>query len=106
MTITATPDRILREDRSGNRLIVAGDRGAVECRTVSSGLPTLVDYHSPRPQFPGDEAHQCDVIAGACYPEAGLRMAALQSAWLSSGSDDEVIWAELEQRYAAWELEG
>ena len=106
MTPTETPVRILREDPAGFRFIVAGDKGAVECRTVPSGLPAVIDYHSPRPQFPDGRAFPCDVIAGECYPEAGAGVTALRAAWLQAGSDDEVIWADLEKRYAQWEAEG
>jgi hypothetical protein len=106
MTTTTTPARIYREDSAGPRFIVAGDKGAVECRTMPGGLPVLVDYHSPRPLYDGDRPAECDVIAGGCYPDAGAGVAALRMAWLRAGSDDEVIWADLEQRYAAWEAEG
>ena len=103
MTPTETPVRILREDDCWNRLIVVGHRGAVECRTMPGGMPVVIDYHSPRPQFPDGRPVPCDVIAGGCYPEAGAGVAALRAAWLQAGSDDEVIWADLEKRYAQWE---
>lgn len=106
MTPTETPVRILREDPAGFRFIVAGDKGAVECRTIPSGLPVVIDYHSPRPLYDGDRLNECDVIAGGCYPDAGAGVAALRTAWLKAGRDDEVIWADLEERYAAWEAGG
>ena len=106
MTTTTTPARIYREDSAGPRFIVAGDRRAVECRTMPGGLPVTVDYHSPRPQYSDGRAFPCDVIAGECYPEAGAGVAALRAAWLKAGSDDEVIWLDLEKRYAQWEAEG
>jgi hypothetical protein len=105
MTPTTGTTRIHREDESGGRFIVAGERGAVECRTSLGGMPILIDYHSPRPWFPGDEPSACDVIAGDCYPEAGANVIGLRSAWLAAGGDDEVIWRALEARYEAWEAE-
>ena len=99
--------RNIREDDCWNLLIVAGPRGAVECRTLPGGSPVTIDYHSPRPWYPGDEtAGECDVLAGPCYPEAGADVAGLRAAWLAAGSDDEVLWRALEARYEAWELEG
>jgi hypothetical protein len=101
MTTTSTPVRITREDPAGMRFIVAGDKGAVECRTLG-GSPVLIDYHSPRPQYEGDEGRPCDVIAGECYPDAGAGVPALRSERLAAGCDDEVLWADLEKRYEAW----
>ena len=107
MTPTETPVRILREDPAGFRFIVAGDkRGGRVPHRCPSGLPAVMDYHSPRPQFSDGRAFPCDVIAGECYPEAGAGVAALRAAWLQAGSDDEVIWLDLEKRYAQWEAEG
>ena len=105
-TTTTTTARILREDESGHRFIVAADRGAVECRTAPGGVPVVADYHSPRPWFPGDDGPQpCDLIPGGCWSEAGTGLGALREAWVKAGGDDEVIWAWLEDRYARWEAE-
>jgi hypothetical protein len=107
MTPITAPTRIIREDDCWNLFIVAGPRGAVACRTMPGGLPVDIWYHSPRPDFPGDEpSPDCDVLGGACYDSAGANVAGLVAAWLAEGSDDEVIWRALEARYEAWEGEG
>jgi hypothetical protein len=103
-TPVTAPIRIIREDTPGRRFIVAGPRGAVVCCTLPGGAPATIDYHSPRPEFPGDEpSPECDVLGQDCYCAAGANVAGLVAAWLGAGSDDEVIWAALEARYEAWE---
>ena len=93
--------RSRRDDEAeGTLYITSGPLGSVTCSTLpGSRAPFLIDYHHAVPQYEGDEAQPCDHF-GTCYPEAGCGATELRREWHGAGRDDEVIWAELEHRYA------
>lgn len=101
MTATAI-HRIHRDDDRQWRYIVAGAAGAVEYHALRRNGDALgVEYHSPRPLYNGDEPDRCDILEGPCYPSgSGYDGWHLSLAWARAGFDDEVIWGELERRYA------
>lgn len=95
------PARIRRDDRQ-IRYIVAGEHGAIEYHALSrNGDPLGIEHHSPRPKYDGDEPCRCDILEGPCYPDGTSEGAVrLRREFEAAGRDDEVIWRELESRYA------
>lgn len=92
------------------RYVVAGTRGAVEYHAIRSGtghgMVLGIKYHSPRPRYGGDEPSRCYILEGPCYVDGtSLGGVELRRRWEQAGRDDEVIWQELERRYAAWVAE-
>jgi hypothetical protein len=103
-----TAVRARRDDKYEARYVVAGSRGAIEYHALAGNTFALgVEYHDPRPQHPGQEPQSCHILEGACYPDGSSSLAhRVRLSWLLADRDDEVIWAELEERYANWESEG
>jgi hypothetical protein len=105
--MTTQTTRSRRDDQTEVRFVVEGPHGAVEYHaSILSGMPLGIEYHSPRPQWDGQEPADCPVTVGPCYGDGTSRGAAdLHREYAAAGYDDEVIWRELETRYAAWEAE-
>jgi hypothetical protein len=100
--MTAVIHRVRRDDDRQWRYIAAGAAGAIEYHALRwNGDPLGIEHHSPRPLHDGDEPDRCDILEGSCYPDGtSLGARDLHRKWLDAGCDDEVIWAELETRYA------
>jgi len=96
-----TTRSVTSNDDDCTRYVVSGPLGAVECTSLpGSRVPFSICYHNARPLSDGDEPHACDLL-DTCYPEAGSGADKLLAAWFESARNDEVIWAELERRYAS-----
>lgn len=108
--MTAGSTTIRREVRRGSygltRYIVGGRAGAIEYHAMP-GQALGIEHHSPRPLHGAEEpSRDCDILEGPCYPDgSSMGAARLYARWLESGEDDEVIWRELETRYAEMERE-
>lgn len=105
---TQTTTRTRRDDSIEARYIVEGPRGAVEYHAISlGGQPLGIEYHARDPRWEGDKRYLCSVLArGRCYPDGtSVGAADLHREYADAGYDEEVIWAELERRYAKWEAE-
>ena len=77
--------------------------GAIEYHALArNGDPLGIEHHSPRPLYDGSTpASRCDILEGPCYPDGtSLGADRLHREWEAAGRDDEVIWRELEIRYA------
>ncbi len=64
-----------------------------------------VGCHSPRPLYEGQEPMDtCHLFDGVtCYYDgSGLAADELLRRWATAGCDDEIIWAELTERYQSW----
>ena len=100
--MTTVIHRARRDNDREWRYIVAGAAGAVEYHVLRHGSDPLgIERHSRRPLHEGDEPDRCDILEGPCYPDgSSLDARHLSLEWARAGFDDEVIWAELERRYA------
>jgi hypothetical protein len=103
VTAAAGVTRSRRDDRERIRMIVSGEHGAVEYQArAADGAPLGIDCHSAVPRY--EDARPvsgCDLIDGPCYAfGTGTGAADLHRDYLRRGQDEEVIWRDLEIRYA------
>lgn len=105
---TATTTRARRDDAEMIRYAVIGEAGATSYSKLHSGAPLAIEHHHRRPfAEPGQEPWPCSVLGSVCYPDGtSLWAQKLHREWLDAGCDDEVIWADLETRYAGMAGEG
>lgn len=92
-----------RRDGSGMiRMVVSGERGAVEYQaSADDGTPLSIECHSPVPRYEGIQPVSCDILGGPCYAYGtGIGAVDLHRDYMSRGQDEEVIWRDLEIRYA------
>ena len=103
MTHHDTTVRVRRDSDRQIRYAVAGMNEAIEYHALArNGDPLGIEHHSPRPLYDGSTpASRCDILEGPCYPDGtSLGADRLHREWEAAGRDDEVIWRELEIRYA------
>lgn len=101
--MTAQLTRERRDTTRTFRYILGGAAGAIEFHgLLPSRAPLGIEHHSPRPLHgPEEPDGGCDILEGPCYPDGtSLGAARLHTRWLEDDRDDEVIWRELEIRYA------
>lgn len=68
--------------------------------TFCHPLPADVGYHSPVPQYEGQDAmdRECEYTGGVCYYDgSGLQAEEMFNLLVREGSD--AVWADLERRY-------
>jgi hypothetical protein len=106
--MTTQTTRSRRDDQIEARFVVEGPHGAVEYHAIArAGMPVGIEYHARSPRWDGDRPRRCPVLGGVCcYPDGTSRGGGLHREYAAAGYDDEVVWRELETRYAAWEAEG
>jgi len=94
--ITPEPSRMILDDGRGLPLfLLAGPAGAVSYRPA--GVTALIDVHSVKPLFDGDEPGPCHLFAD-CFHDAGTGGAELARLHAEKGED--AVWAELEVWHA------
>jgi hypothetical protein len=90
--------------------VVLGPQGAISWvrLLVETGyMDGPIDIHSPKPLYPqykdmSETPMDCRLLEMPCYCDgSSLAGDDLGKRWERSGRDDEVIWAELEDWYAA-----
>lgn len=73
------------------------DKGTV---CLIAPMPADVGYHSPIPQYEGQEpiSEDCEYIGGPCYYDgSGLRAISVFERFTAEGAD--AVWKELEEEY-------
>ena len=83
-------------------MVVSGERGAVEYQAwAADGTPLGIECHSPVPRYEGIQPVFCEILGGPCYAYGTSTGAVdLHLEYVRRGQDEEVIWRDLEIRYA------